>query len=260
MPAEAEVRAFYETAYGGSDAEGLRYARWRALSAFGKADHVEKLLRRSGLEHRTIADIGCGDGALIRELQARGVGAEHTGFEISRSALEIARSSTPGACFEHFDGSALPSADGAFDVGVLSHVLEHVHRPADLLRESARACEALIVEVPLEQNISARRATKRTGAEEIGHVQRFARGDLAALAGAAGLTVAADVSDPLPYSVHAFFADGTAARTRARAKHLMRAGLHAISERVAQRAFTVHYACLMVGPGKAAIRSGPGDG
>jgi SAM-dependent methyltransferase len=256
MPAETEVRTFYEAAYATPGEDGLRYARWRALGAVGKADHVERLLGQAGLQPARIADIGCGDGALIRELQARGIGVEHTGFEISQAALAIARDSTPKASFEHYDGAVLPAAAGAFDLGILSHVLEHVHHPADLLAEAARACGALVVEVPLEANASARRAGKREGSDEIGHVQRFARADVAAVAAQAGLRVLGEVSDPLPLSVHVFFARGTTGRARAMVKHAARTTLHSLSERAAQRVFTVHYACLLAGED----RSGPAGG
>jgi SAM-dependent methyltransferase len=247
MPAETEVRTFYETAYATPGEDGLRYARWRALGAIGKADHIQWLIAAAGLHPARIADVGCGDGALIRELQGRGIGSEHTGFEISEGALAIARSSTPGARFEHFDGTTLPVADRAYDLGVLSHVVEHVHEPVALLSDVARACGTVIVEVPLEANLSARRESKRETSDEIGHVQRLARADVVALARAAGLRVVADLSDPLPYAVQEFFAQGAAGRARARAKHVARTTVHALSERLAERLFTVHYACLLAG-------------
>ena len=55
--------AFYDRSYSGAS-----HSRWRELSARGKADHVEDLCRRVGLEPRTVVEIGCGDGALLSEL------------------------------------------------------------------------------------------------------------------------------------------------------------------------------------------------
>ena len=44
-PGSAELRDDYERRYAGGGAEGRRYARWRALCAEGKADHVAALVR-----------------------------------------------------------------------------------------------------------------------------------------------------------------------------------------------------------------------
>ena len=87
-----------------------------------------------------------------------------------------------------FDGLEVPAEDGAYDLAVLSHVLEHVPEPMTLLREAARVAPAVLVEVPLEDNRSARRDEKRAEAARIGHVQFFKRADVHALLRVAGLT------------------------------------------------------------------------
>ena len=107
---------------------------------------------------------------------------------------------------------------GSYDLGILSHVLEHVHDPAVLLAETARVCSAVIVEVPLEDNVSARRPAKRAHALEIGHLQRFSRAEMHEVVARAGLRVSAELSDPLPREVHRYWADDAsrpAARRRA---------------------------------------------
>jgi SAM-dependent methyltransferase len=147
---------------------------------------------------------------------------------------------------EAFDGTALPVGDGEYDLGLLSHVLEHVPDPLPLLREAARACRALIVEVPLERNASGRRASKRSGSEAIGHVQELDRAAVRELVQAAGLRVAGELLDPLPVEVHTFFADDAAGRARGVAKAAVRHALFRAAPRLAERAFTLHYACACV--------------
>src|SRR5204863_7668926 len=125
-------------------------------------------------------------------------------------------------------------------------VLGHVSDPVALLREAARACRALIVEVPLERNASGGRAVKRSSSEDIGHVQVLDRTAVRALVASAGLRVAADLLDPLPREVHTFFADSPVDQARGLAKAAVRRGLFRASPAVAERAFTLHYACACV--------------
>ena len=65
-----------------------------------------------------------------------------------------------------------------------------------------------------------------------------------ALVAGAGLKVAAELSDPLPYAHHAFFATSRPARARAALKTGVRRALWGVSPALAERLFTVHYACL----------------
>jgi SAM-dependent methyltransferase len=229
-----DLAQFYDDAYSHSGAEAEKWARWRALSARGKADHVVALHPASPA---VICEVGCGDGALLTELAARGYGGEHVGYEVSPEAARIA-SGRPELRVAAFDGERLPEGDGAFDLGVLSHVLEHVPDPAALLRETARVCRAVVVEVPLEDNLSARRPGKVAEARRIGHLQRFSRADVHRLAAEAGLRVERELSDALPLEVHRFHGGG-------RAKWAVRAGLLRVAPPVARRVFTVHHAALL---------------
>jgi hypothetical protein len=132
-------------------------------------------------------------------------------------------------------------------------VLEHVRDPAALLAEVARVCGAVLVEVPLEANVSARRAGKREHAAEVGHLQRLDRDAARAIAARAGLRIVCELEDALPLSVHRFFATSARSRVQGTAKWAVRASLHRVAPSLARRLFTVHYACLCVMP--ARVRS-----
>ena len=221
----------------------MLYARWRGLGAVAKAEHVLALAGSVGGEARVL-DIGCGDGALIAELARRRPGWAFAGVEIAERAVELAAGRCPEADIRRYDGAVLPFAERAFDLAVLSHVLEHVADPVAVLREAGRVAARVIVEVPLEANVSARRAGKRGIAADVGHIQRFSAAGVAGVAQAAGLRVVADVSDPLGRGVHVFFAGSAGARVTGTLKWMVRTGVHGVSTRLAQRLFTVHYACL----------------
>jgi len=240
---EALVR-FYEEAYSQTHDQAMRYSRWRALGARGKAEHVIALCARAGVAPASTLEVGCGDGALLSELHRRGFGGRLTGLEISAAAVAIARARAEIDAVERYDGAHIAAADGAYELGVLSHVLEHVPEPAPLLAELARACGVVVVEVPLERNISAARARKREHAAEVGHLQRLDRAAIRAIIADAGLRCVAELEDALPLEVHLFFADSVGARMKARAKGGVRAVVHGVAPALARRLFTVHYAAL----------------
>ncbi len=245
MTGTAQLAGFYEQTYTPSDPdEGVLYAGWRALSAVGKAKHVVTLCQTAGLVPESTLDVGCGDGALLCELRRGRFGGHLEGLEIAPQAVAIARERPEIDAVELYDGRRLPLDDESFALGILSHVLEHVHDPAELLAEVARVCRAVVLEVPLEANISARRRSKRKHAVEVGHMQRLSRRAMHALVADAGLRVAGELEDPLPLTVHRFFARTRLTRMAANIKWAMRAGAHRLAPGVAKRLFTVHYACL----------------
>ena len=239
------LRDFYEASYA---EESELFARWRALGGAGKARHVASLCRRAGLEPRTVADIGCGEGALLAELSRRGIGAELDGFELSPTAVGLARRRALPRVrrIEVYDGRHVPAGDGDYDLAVLSHVVEHVADPLPLLREAGRVAAHVLVEVPLEANRSAARPAKRAEAARIGHLHAFDRAAVQGLCREAGLEIVSELADPLPLAHHAFFASSPRARASAAAKTAVRRGAFALAPRRAERWFTVHYACLTV--------------
>jgi len=238
------LAGFYEHTYATGARQAELGARWRALGARGKADHVVTLCRRAALEPDGTLEVGCGDGALLCELRRRSFGGPLFGVEIAPAAVRIAAGRPEVERVDLFDGRHLPFPQGAFELGVLSHVLEHVPDPPALLGEVARVCRAVVVEVPLERNLSARRASRRRMAGDVGHLQRLDRAAARRLVAAAGLRIAGELDDPLPRAVHRFFARSRSAALAGDLKWASRAAAHRLAPPFARRLFTVHYACL----------------
>ncbi len=248
QPGAGELRAFYDRSYAATGDEMRRAVAWRALGAQGKAERVLRGLAGHGDgDALRVLDVGCGDGALLEQLRLRRPGWRLAGTEIVAAPVRAAQERNPQADVRLYDGEHLPWAAGAFDVAVLSHVLEHVPDPAATLREAARVARRVVVEVPLEANLSAARASKRAGAVALGHLHRFARADVHRHARAAGLSVETELTDPLPRAVHRFFATTPARRVAADARWLVRAALHRAAPRAAARVFTVHHLAVLAG-------------
>jgi 2-polyprenyl-3-methyl-5-hydroxy-6-metoxy-1,4-benzoquinol methylase len=86
------------------------------------------------LNARRIVDIGCGNGALCRELASRGY--EVVGCEPSADGVRFAQSSAPELVFHQLGVDDEPSAIGneSFDVAIATEVIEHLVRPRNLPR------------------------------------------------------------------------------------------------------------------------------
>ncbi len=201
--------------------------RWRALGARTKAAHARTLApargsRRGGWSRSAAATARC-----CWRCRRCGATATFDGFELSPPAIEIARGrGIPRAGrLEAYDGERVPADDGAYDLAVLSHVLEHVPDPAPLLREAARVARRVLVEVPLEDNRSAARPAKRAEAARIGHLHALNRARCAG-AGSTAPACASPASSATrsPMRHHAFFAEGAAGRAKAAVKWGVRAG------------------------------------
>jgi ubiquinone/menaquinone biosynthesis C-methylase UbiE len=243
-PSPEQLVDFYDHSYAREGEQAELYSRWRALGAKGKADHVMALRAQAAVCPRSTLEVGCGDGALLCELRRRAFGGDLHGVEITAAAVKIAGERGEIDSVGLYDGEHIPSPDGAYDLGIVSHVLEHVPDPAALLAEVGRVCAAVVMEVPLEDNLSAGRAGKRGQADEVGHLQRLSRESARAIVARAGLRVAGELEDSLPLEVHRFFATTLSANTTAMVKWGTRAGLHRVTPSLAKRLFTVHYACV----------------
>ncbi len=103
--------------------------------------HREVMEETLELQGARVADIGCGDGALVR-LMTR-LGARATGIDPSEGQLGRARAAEPAGDEDYLRGlgEALPLPDAVLDVAVFFNALHHVpveHQGA-ALAEAARA-------------------------------------------------------------------------------------------------------------------------
>jgi SAM-dependent methyltransferase len=94
----------------------------------------------------TIADVGCGNGMYLAELTGRGLPGRVLGVDLSLGMLAAARQRLAAAgpsggarvTLACGDATALPLRDGAADLTLAAHMLYHVPRPADAVRELRR--------------------------------------------------------------------------------------------------------------------------
>jgi 2-polyprenyl-6-hydroxyphenyl methylase/3-demethylubiquinone-9 3-methyltransferase len=109
-----------------------------------KAFHLRELERRFGAELAGfgVVDLGCGGGLLAVPLAVRGasvIGLDRSPRSVRAAKDAAARSGVAQRCrFAVGDLIDTPLEAGAYDLALLSDVIEHVEDPAAALREAAR--------------------------------------------------------------------------------------------------------------------------
>jgi SAM-dependent methyltransferase len=138
----------------------------------------------------TVIDVGCSTGHLLEDLRRAIPDAGLIGVDLVAGGLRKAHESVPDARLLQADACALPLGDASVDAAVSANLLEHV--PDDgralseifrILRPGARA----VIVVP------AGPGNYDYYDRFLGHERRYARGELAGKAEAAGLDVLEDV-------------------------------------------------------------------
>jgi SAM-dependent methyltransferase len=114
---------------------GSRYAYWRPENLFifqSRERAVLRALRSANMLPLTgsrVLDVGCGDGAVLRDLLRYGAAPEDLhGLDLLIERVGRARALTPGATIDIADAQALNYEDGSFDLvlgfTLLSSVIE----------------------------------------------------------------------------------------------------------------------------------------
>jgi len=209
---------------------------WRAIGAKDKADHVLQLC--GSLAPETVLEVGCGDGAVLQELDRRGFGKRLYGVEISESGVEAtsARNLASLESVQTFSGYELPFEPNSMDLIVSTHVLEHVEHERLFLRELGRVGRHIFIEVPLENTLRVSNALNNT----IGHINFYNRHQLRSLLETAGLQVLETRS--FDHSVE-LLSHGRSSLS-GRLRKMIRSAAHRANAPLAEQMFTYHMTVL----------------
>ena len=138
------------------------YARmaptWHVDESAAKAQEILRLLARSQLTPRSLCEVGCGAGEVLRQLQlALPDETELTGYDISPQAIELAQ---PRANEHlHFQlgdfTQSESSASGSYDMLLVLDVLEHLEDYFSFLRRLRTRSMYKVFFFPLDLSVQS---------------------------------------------------------------------------------------------------------
>ncbi|HXB63533.1 MAG TPA: class I SAM-dependent methyltransferase [Solirubrobacteraceae bacterium] len=194
---------------GGEQGASLPFLRYVDDKAVNWSEELEDLHEQSSRQHfidvwtrramlahlgelprePLLADIGCSSGYLLDDLRTRHPDATLIGIDMVASGLRKAHARIPQARLAQADACALPlrerSLDAALSANLLEHLADDTRALAELRRVLRPGARAVVV-VP-----SGPRLYDYYD-RFLGHERRYARGELARKAHAAGLQVILD--------------------------------------------------------------------
>ena len=165
---------------------------WHIEDSAWKADQVQGMLERHGLAPRTVCEVGCGAGEVLRQLRDRlDPVTSFVGYEISPQAHELASTRTTDRLRFVLGDLAAEPEDVAFDALLILDVIEHLEDPFSFLRAMRVRADHVVLHIPLDMNVQAiaRNLLMSSSREPLGHLHYFQKETALATLGETGFEV-----------------------------------------------------------------------
>lgn len=166
---------------------------WHTEDSPWKAGKVLEMMRRHNLTPRTICEVGCGAGEILRQVQMK-VDPSVTlrGYEIAPLAIELCKQRANERLSFHLgQPTDDPQRPARYDLALIMDVIEHLEDYYSFLRMVRTAAEALIIHIPLDMSVNhVARAKPLTDMRKVvGHIHSFSKETALAVLLETGFTV-----------------------------------------------------------------------
>lgn len=221
-PFRYSVRVWYER--GMSDhVDKIRAQFERQARAYADTAQASDAAAHAGLvalcapaRDARVLDVACGPGALTLAFAAccgQAVGVDATAAMLAIAREQAAARGTLNVRFEQGDVTALPFADGAFDLAVCRAAFHHFPAPERVLSEMARVVRpgGKVVVADFVTSDDAAEAEQHNAIEQLcdpSHTRALTRDELRALFRGQGLELAVDMPRRMHYELDEWIAHG----------------------------------------------------
>ncbi len=153
----------------------LAHPGWHVEDSAWKASQVLEALHRNGIKPRSVAEVGCGAGEILRQLQLEmHPKTSFVGFEVSPDAFALCQKRTNDT-LQFVLGDAT-EYQGEFDVLLMMDVVEHVEDYFRFLRGLRPKARVKIAHLPLEMSAyGVLRHLPPTSRRRDGHLHYFTK-------------------------------------------------------------------------------------
>lgn len=147
---------------------------WGVEDSPWKAAQIAKILSRNHISPKTIGEIGCGAGEILKQLSFSYSESEFYGYEISPQAFELSKNRSSEKIQFHLKN--LLDEDLFFDALLCIDVFEHVEDYFGFIRQIKSKAEYKIFHIPLDLSVlSVIRAQMMVAREGVGHLHYFSK-------------------------------------------------------------------------------------
>ena len=150
---------------------------WHTEDSAWKARQILRMLQRNGINPKTVCEVGCGAGEVLRQLQENmDPSCEFHGYEISPQAFRFCQERANERLHFHLK-DFLQEEDPHFDLLLLIDVIEHLEDYLAFLKRVKSRSQYKVLHIPLDLSVQS---VLRPGKlafirNRMGHIHYFTR-------------------------------------------------------------------------------------